>query len=144
MIFIDEDRCTACGLCLDACSQGAIALGESGATIDQDLCTGCAACLTACPQGAIYEVEAAPVPMAAVSREAQPIQGTLARWQPTLIRARPAIASTLAAAAPLALDVVSGLVRRWLDERNTARTTSEWPAPGRGGCRRRRRGGRRC
>ena len=50
MIFVDEDRCTACGLCLDACAQGAIALGESGATIDQDLCAGCAACMTACPQ----------------------------------------------------------------------------------------------
>jgi len=142
MIFVDEEKCTACGLCLDACPQGAIVLGESGPTIDQDLCTGCAACLAACPQGAIYEVQAAPVAMATVSREAQPTQGALARWQPPLIRARPAIASTLAAAAPLALDVVSGLVRRWLDERNTARTAGGWPAPGRGGCRRRRRGGR--
>lgn len=79
MIFIDEDRCTACGLCLDACAQGAIALGESSATVDQDLCAGCAACMTACPQGAIYEVEPAPVAMAAVSTEAHPTQGALAR-----------------------------------------------------------------
>ena len=144
MIFIDEDRCTGCGLCLDACAQGAIALGESGATIDQDLCAGCAACMTACPQGAIYEVEAAPVAMAAGSTEAQPTQGALARWQPILIRARPAIASTLAAATPLAVEALSGLVRMWLDERSTARRAGEWPAPGRGGCRRRRRGGHRC
>ena len=142
MIFIDEDRCTGCGLCLDACAQGAIALGESGASIDQDLCAGCAACMTACPQGAIYEVEAAPVAMAAGSTEAQPTQGALARWQPTLTRARPAIASTLAAAAPLAVEALSGLVRMWLDERSTARRAGRWLAPGRGGCRRRRRGGR--
>lgn len=141
MILIDEERCTACGVCLEACPRGAIALGESGANIDQDLCAGCAVCMTACPQGAIYEVEVAPVPMVAASTEAQASQGALARWQPALIRARPAIASTLAAAGPLALDVLSGLARRWLDER-TARRAGAWPAPGCGGCRRRRRGGR--
>lgn len=142
MIFIDEDRCTACGLCVEACPQGAIALGESGATIDQSLCSGCATCVTVCPQGAIYEVEAAPVAMA--STQAQPTQGALARWQPTLIRARPAIASTLAAAAPLAVEALTGLVRMWLAERNTARGAQGWPVPGRGGCRRRWRGGPRC
>jgi Fe-S-cluster-containing hydrogenase component 2 len=144
LIFIDEEKCTACGLCVEACPQGAIVLGESGPTIDQDLCAGCAACMTACPQSAIYEVQAAPVPMVAVSTAAQPNQGALARWQPTLIRARPAIASTLAAAAPLAVEALSGLVRMWLDESSAARSAGGWPAPGRGGCRRRRRGGRRC
>lgn len=144
MIFIDEDKCTACGQCLETCPQGAIALEDSGATIDQTLCAGCAACMTVCPQGAIYEVEPAPVPMAAVSTRAQPAQGAPARWQPILIRARPALASSLAVAGPLALDMLSSLVRRWLDERSTARAGGEWTAPGRGGCRRRRRGGRRC
>jgi NAD-dependent dihydropyrimidine dehydrogenase PreA subunit len=144
MIFIDEKTCTGCGLCLDACAQGAIALGESGATIDQSLCAGCAACVAACPQAAIYEVEAAPLPIAAVSTEAQPTPGPLARWQPTITRARPAIASTLAAAAPLAVEALSSLVRTWLDERNTARIAGGGPAPGRGGCRRRRQRGRRC
>jgi Fe-S-cluster-containing hydrogenase component 2 len=143
MIFIDEDRCTACGLCLDACARGAISVGEGGAAIEQSLCTGCAACLAGCPQGAIYEVEAAPVPMVAVSAEAQPTQGALTAWQSTLTRARPLFASTLAAAGPLAVEALSGLVRRWLDERSTARGAGGWPAPGRGGCRRRRRAGRR-
>jgi len=144
MIFIDEDRCTACGLCLDACPHGAIVLDEGGANIDQGLCTGCAACLAACPQAAIYEVEAAPVPVAVVAMPAEPAQQTPGAWQSTLTRARPVIASTLAAAAPLAVEALSGLVRMWLDERNMARTASEWPAPGRGDCRRRRRRGRRC
>lgn len=144
MIFVDEDRCTACGLCVDACAQGAIALGESGPTIDQELCAGCAACVTACPRGAIYEVEAAPAPMAAASTQAQPIRGALARWQPTLIRARPAIASTLAVAGPLALDVLTGLARTWLDQRGATRRADGWPEPGRGGGCRRRRRGRRC
>ena len=143
MIFVDEDRCTACGLCVEACPQGAIALGESGATIDQSLCAGCAACVAACPQAAIYEVEPAPVAMAAVSTEAEPTQGALTAWQSTLTRARPLFASTLAAAGPLAVEALSGLVRRWLDERSTARGAGGWPAPGRGGCRRRWREGRR-
>jgi len=141
MILIDEERCTACGLCLEACPRGAIALGESGANIDEDLCAGCAACMTACPQGAIYEVEVAPVPAVTVSTAAERARQTPGLWQPAPIRARPAIASTLATAAPLAVDVLAGLVRRWLDER-TARRAGAWPAPGRGGCRRRRRGGR--
>ena len=152
MIFIDEEKCTACGLCVEACPQGAIALGESSPTIDQDLCTGCAACMTACPQGAIYEVEAAPVAATTVSTEAQRSQQTPALWQPTLIRARPAIASTLAAAAPLALDVLAGLARRWLAERPPSGAADGWRQPGcpdgrgpaPGGRRRRRRGGRRC
>ena len=144
MIFIDEERCTACGLCLDACAQGAIALEESGATIDQGLCAGCAACMTVCPQAAIYEVEAVPVPIAAVSAAARPTQGASARWQPTLIRARPAIASAFAAAGPLALDVLAGLARTWLDQRGATRRADGWPEPGRGGGCRRRRRGRRC
>jgi NAD-dependent dihydropyrimidine dehydrogenase PreA subunit len=143
MILIDEEKCSGCGLCLEACPQGAIVLGESGAAIDQSMCTGCAACLAACPQAAIYEVEAAPVAVAAVSTQTEPTQQTLARWQSTLTRARPLFASTLAAAGPLAMDVLAGLARRWLDERSIARRAGGWPATGRGGCRRRWRGGRR-
>jgi Fe-S-cluster-containing hydrogenase component 2 len=142
MIFIDEDRCTACGLCLDACPQGAIVLDEGGPNIDQDLCTGCAACLAACPQAAIYEVEAAPVPVAAVAMPAEPAHQTPGAWQSTLTRARPVIASTLATAAPLAMDVLTGLAQRWLDQRSLARRAGGFPARGPGGCRRRWRGGR--
>jgi len=93
MIFVDEDKCTGCGDCLQVCPQeGAIVFQQAKAVINHDLCTGCAACMPACPEEAIYEMEA--VLMAA--EQPQPAQVT---EQPTLRRARPAIASTLAAAA---------------------------------------------
>ena len=142
MIFIDEDKCTGCGDCLEVCpEEGAVVLQEEKAIINRELCTSCAACMPACSEGAIYEVEAAPM----VAEQAQPVQVTR---QSTLSRARPAIVSTLAAAAPLAVNALTGLARRWLEGRSVARRTGDQvgpdPAgqagPGRGGRRRRQRG----
>ena len=141
MIFIDEDRCSGCGDCLEVCPQeGAIVLQEAKAVISQDRCTSCAACLTACSEGAIYEMEAALM----VAEQAQPAQVTK---QSTLTQARPAIVSTLAAAAPLAVDALAGLARKWLEGRSVARRTDDQlergagsqSEPGPGGRRRRRR-----
>ena len=127
MIFVDEDKCTGCGDCLPVCpEEGAIAVQEEKAIINRELCTNCAACMPACPEGAIYEVEAAP----AVAPPAQPVQ---AERQTTLARARPAIVSTLAAAAPVALNALTGLARRWLERRSTARSTGGQAESGRGG-----------
>jgi len=142
MIFIDEDKCTGCGDCLEVCpEEGAIVLQEDKAIINQELCNSCAECVTACAESAIYEVEAAPM----VPEQAQPVQVTR---QSALSRARPAIVSTLAAAAPLAVDALTGLARRWLDRRSVARRTDgqgdpapgDQTGPGRGGRRRRQRG----
>jgi NAD-dependent dihydropyrimidine dehydrogenase PreA subunit len=142
MIFVDEDKCTGCGDCLPVCpEEGAIVLQQDKAVINQDICTNCADCVTACPESAIYEVEATPM----VTEQAQPAQVTR---QSTLSRARPAIVSTLAAAAPLAVDALTGLARRWLEGRSAARKTGgrAQPAPGGqaepgpGGRRRRQRG----
>ena len=142
MIFVDEDKCTGCGDCLEVCpEEGAIVLQEDKAVINHELCNSCAECVTACPESAIYEVEAAPM----VPEKAQPVQVTR---QSALSRARPAIVSTLAAAAPLAVDAVTGLVRRWLDGRSVARRAGGQvergaggqAGPGPGGRRRRQRG----
>ena len=133
MIFVDEDKCTGCGDCLQVCpGEGAIVLQEDKAVINRDLCTSCAACLAACSEGAIHEVEAAP----ALAPSAQPVQ---AERRTTLARAGPLIASTLAAAAPLAVDALAGLVRGWLDERSVARRTGGQAGPGSGSRPRRRR-----
>jgi Fe-S-cluster-containing hydrogenase component 2 len=127
MIFIDEDKCTGCGDCLEVCpEEGAIVLQEDKAVINQDLCNSCADCLAACPERAIYEVETAPM----VAEQAQPAQVTR---QTALSRARPAIVSTLAAAAPLAVNAVAGLARRWLEGRSVARRTDGQAESGRGG-----------
>ncbi len=142
MIFIDEDKCTGCGDCLEVCpEEGAIVLQEEKAIINRELCTSCAACMPTCPESAIYEVEAAPV----VPEQAQPAQVTR---QSALSRARPAIVSTLAAAAPLAVNALTGLARRWLEGRSVARRTAgraepgagDQAGPGSGGRRRRQRG----
>ncbi len=51
-IYIEEDKCTGCGLCVASCPYGAIEIVESKARFTDD-CTMCGACVSACPQGAI-------------------------------------------------------------------------------------------
>lgn len=132
MIVIDEDRCSGCGVCVEACPEGAIVLRDSAAAIERHLCTGCADCLPVCPQAAIYEVEAAPVPVAAASAPAEPGQQTLSRWQSSLAQVRPVVASTLAAAAPMAVDALAALAGRWLEGRTVARRAGGHTEPGAG------------
>lgn len=56
MVYVDEKRCSGCGLCVDVCSVGAITLEDQVATINQSLCNECEACVGACPEGAILTV----------------------------------------------------------------------------------------
>lgn len=58
IIHIDEDKCTGCGLCVDACHEGAIAMVDGKARlVRDDYCDGLGDCLPACPTGAISFVE---------------------------------------------------------------------------------------
>lgn len=54
---LDHERCTGCGVCVEACRFGAINMGKGhGSTkvqIDPISCEGCAVCSYACPRGAI-------------------------------------------------------------------------------------------
>jgi len=59
--FVDEGRCSGCGICVRACSAGAISMGRLP-KIDTDKCTGCGDCVTACPRGAISLRELLPNP----------------------------------------------------------------------------------
>ena len=56
MIYVDSSRCTACGVCVDACSDGAIRIEDGVAMIDQSLCTECEICLELCPERALLSV----------------------------------------------------------------------------------------
>nr|MBC7244457.1 4Fe-4S binding protein [Chloroflexota bacterium] len=60
MLYVDSARCTGCGLCVDACPNGAIQLVNQVASINAELCQECQACVEACPQKAIGPAEERP------------------------------------------------------------------------------------
>jgi NAD-dependent dihydropyrimidine dehydrogenase PreA subunit len=54
VIRIDEEKCDGCGICADACHEGALAVIDGKAKlIRDDLCDGMGNCLPTCPRGAI-------------------------------------------------------------------------------------------
>lgn len=55
-VWIDVERCSGCGVCVEACPVEAIGLRNGVARVDEELCTGCEACIVACPEGAIQPV----------------------------------------------------------------------------------------
>lgn len=58
IIHIDESKCDGCGLCAQACHEGAIGMVNGKAKLlREDYCDGLGDCLPACPQGAITFVE---------------------------------------------------------------------------------------
>jgi len=56
-IGADEDKCIACGKCVDACSYNAIALVKEKILFFPELCHVCGACSIVCPTDAIIEDE---------------------------------------------------------------------------------------
>ncbi|SMC63616.1 ATP-binding protein [Papillibacter cinnamivorans] len=54
IIRIDEEKCTGCGKCAEACHEGAIGMVNGKARLlRDDYCDGLGDCLPACPAGAI-------------------------------------------------------------------------------------------
>ena len=105
MFRVDETMCMGCGTCTGVCAPGAITLVEDTATIDESLCTQCGACLDVCPSGAIREVIVPEV----VREPAQP-----AIRSPSVAPRATGVVASIAALAPVAVDIVSRVAGRWL------------------------------
>lgn len=62
IIKINEVKCTGCGICADACHEGAIGIVKGKAVLlREDYCDGLGDCLPACPEDAIsFEEREAP------------------------------------------------------------------------------------
>jgi len=150
MLYVDVDRCSGCGVCVDVCPSGAMSVQDGKASINQALCTHCEACFHACPEQAILSVsERGLVPQheraGAVATSPAPRSGSLAA------RAAPALAATLLfvgrelipRAANYVLDIVD---RRMVDSSSrglgdVTRSSEQSRGSASGGHRRRRRRG---
>ncbi|MCD8351523.1 MAG: 4Fe-4S binding protein [Planctomycetaceae bacterium] len=54
IVAIDEEKCNGCGICVDACHEGAIQMVNGKARLVSDIyCDGLGDCLGPCPTGAI-------------------------------------------------------------------------------------------
>lgn len=56
MIYIDRDRCTGCGRCVEVCPADVIRIVAGKAMGSPDECRECEACMDVCPEGAIMSV----------------------------------------------------------------------------------------
>jgi Pyruvate/2-oxoacid:ferredoxin oxidoreductase delta subunit len=58
IVQIDEEKCDGCGLCADACAEGAIQVVDGKARLVSDTyCDGLGACIGECPSDAITIIE---------------------------------------------------------------------------------------
>lgn len=62
LVLAVADRCTACGLCLATCPEGALAPAPRKPSAAASRCTACLACTEVCPVDAVSVVRAEGAP----------------------------------------------------------------------------------
>ena len=84
IIHIDEEKCTGCGICAEACHEGAIDMVDGKAKlVRENFCDGFGDCLPACPAGAItFEEREAPAYDEAAVKASQMAKGPIAHHTP--------------------------------------------------------------
>jgi len=55
-IFIDDEKCTGCDICVPICPSQAISIFKNTAVIDHNKCKECLLCMDECPANAIYQI----------------------------------------------------------------------------------------
>lgn len=53
MPWVDEEKCVACGICVEECPVDAITMENQTARIDMEECIKCGLCHEVCPEGAV-------------------------------------------------------------------------------------------
>ena len=108
IIHIDEEKCTGCGACAEACHEGAIAMVNGKAKLmREDYCDGLGDCLPACPADAIrFEEREAPAydeaaVLAAKAQKAQAHTSGCPGSRPRVMDRADAVAPSQAASSQL-------------------------------------------
>jgi len=55
-IFIDDEKCTGCNICVPLCPANAISIINNTAVVDHNKCKECLLCMDECPTNAIYQI----------------------------------------------------------------------------------------
>jgi dissimilatory sulfite reductase (desulfoviridin) alpha/beta subunit len=111
-VWLDVERCTGCGACIEVCPVEAIALVEGKALLDEKMYTGCQACVDACPESAVQPL----------------VQGEIVTVQhravPAVQRPRPLAETAGVAVAAASVGVLAEVAGR------LARAVGRWLAQG--------------